>query len=277
MSSQAQAFVPAHTAYPHLRNAALSGRGGRPAYAQNAPVMYGAHGQPLSAIPGQAAYVAAPPPPGEAGAAEHMGAAYPPQPLPLAVPHSAATGPGRGGVPGRRSSSTDRQFLDASGGSPSSSSTASYAAPPPPYAHPPPPLVPGSAAAAPSSATSSSSAYYADPGRTPPQSYGFERSSSSPRDSSAVAPGSYPFPPLHPPLAMPMHAPGGSGGDGTPPPPHSAHPPPPPPRQGPEDRRAGMSIQNMLDQAPAQGPAGPGGRSATDYEMLDALMPRRRL
>ena len=66
VSSQAQAFVPAHTAYPHLRNPALSGRGGGGAtvvaaavgtsgrlnvYGQNAPVIYGAHGQPLNALP----------------------------------------------------------------------------------------------------------------------------------------------------------------------------------------------------------------------------------
>ncbi|KAF7587471.1 hypothetical protein BBP40_007192 [Aspergillus hancockii] len=41
VSSQAQAFVPAHAAYPHLRNAQNQGRGGAPV------MLYGAHGQPL--------------------------------------------------------------------------------------------------------------------------------------------------------------------------------------------------------------------------------------
>ncbi|KAL2042670.1 hypothetical protein N7G274_004429 [Stereocaulon virgatum] len=50
VSSQAQAFVPAHTAYPHLRNpgAMPPQRGGRPIYPQQGqPAIYGAHGQPL--------------------------------------------------------------------------------------------------------------------------------------------------------------------------------------------------------------------------------------
>ncbi|KAB8202395.1 hypothetical protein BDV34DRAFT_149925 [Aspergillus parasiticus] len=41
VSSQAQAFVPAHAAYPHLRNAQNQPRGGAPV------MLYGAHGQPL--------------------------------------------------------------------------------------------------------------------------------------------------------------------------------------------------------------------------------------
>ncbi|EAW08874.1 Zn(II)2Cys6 transcription factor domain-containing protein [Aspergillus clavatus NRRL 1] len=41
VSSQAQAFVPAHAAYPHLRNPQNQGRGGPPV------MLYGAHGQPL--------------------------------------------------------------------------------------------------------------------------------------------------------------------------------------------------------------------------------------
>ncbi|PWY90518.1 hypothetical protein BO94DRAFT_27741 [Aspergillus sclerotioniger CBS 115572] len=42
VSSQAQAFVPAHAAYPHLRNAQNQGRAGAPGV-----MLYGAHGQPL--------------------------------------------------------------------------------------------------------------------------------------------------------------------------------------------------------------------------------------
>lgn len=45
VSSQAQAFVPAHAAYPHLRNQA-AGRG-RAGYPGDGVVLYGAHGQPL--------------------------------------------------------------------------------------------------------------------------------------------------------------------------------------------------------------------------------------
>jgi hypothetical protein len=45
VSSQAQAFVPAHAAYPHLRNQAQGrGRGGYPG---DGVMLYGAHGQPL--------------------------------------------------------------------------------------------------------------------------------------------------------------------------------------------------------------------------------------
>lgn len=54
VSSQAQAFVPAHTAYPHLRNTGglQQQRGGRSIYPQQGhPVIYGAHGQPLGAMP----------------------------------------------------------------------------------------------------------------------------------------------------------------------------------------------------------------------------------
>ncbi|PWY75880.1 hypothetical protein BO83DRAFT_387878 [Aspergillus eucalypticola CBS 122712] len=43
VSSQAQAFVPAHAAYPHLRNPQNQGRGPPPA----GVMLYGAHGQPL--------------------------------------------------------------------------------------------------------------------------------------------------------------------------------------------------------------------------------------
>lgn len=42
VSSQAQAFVPAQVAYPHLRNPQASGRGSNPGM-----TLYGAHGQPL--------------------------------------------------------------------------------------------------------------------------------------------------------------------------------------------------------------------------------------
>ncbi|KAL9602005.1 MAG: hypothetical protein Q9219_002113 [cf. Caloplaca sp. 3 TL-2023] len=58
VSAHASAFVPAHTAYPHLRNAAPIPQrgGGRPLYPPQGPppAIYGAHGQPLGMpIPGQ--------------------------------------------------------------------------------------------------------------------------------------------------------------------------------------------------------------------------------
>ncbi|KAL8680027.1 MAG: hypothetical protein Q9186_003745 [Xanthomendoza sp. 1 TL-2023] len=58
VSAHTSAFVPAHTAYPHLRNAAPIPQrgGGRPLYPQQgpAPAIYGAHGQPLGMpMPGQ--------------------------------------------------------------------------------------------------------------------------------------------------------------------------------------------------------------------------------
>jgi len=51
VSSQAQAFVPAHAAYPHLRNVGPDGRA-RMQYPQGQQ-LYGAHGQPLGPMPSQ--------------------------------------------------------------------------------------------------------------------------------------------------------------------------------------------------------------------------------
>lgn len=45
VSSQAQAFVPAHAAYPHLRGGGVTA--GRPGNRAEGVVLYGAHGQPL--------------------------------------------------------------------------------------------------------------------------------------------------------------------------------------------------------------------------------------
>ncbi|KAI9748376.1 MAG: hypothetical protein M1815_003314 [Lichina confinis] len=276
VSSQAQAFVPAHTAYPHLRNAALSGRGGggaaaggggRPGYGQNAPVIYGAHGQPLNALAPQTPYAPdggyGPPDISPTDAmSDHSGRRRgPDEPRTPTLP---ALVPGAGRLY-RRDSSTDGAYADASvhraPGSPASS-TASYHAP---YPHAP--------GAGPGSTSSSS--YYPEQGRTPPQSYAFERNSSSPRESSsssaAAAAAPYAFPGVHPPLSLPPRG----AAEQTPPPAHhssSSRHRPPAAAAATDERRPGMSIQNMLDQGPGQGQ---GGRSATDHEMLDALMPRR--
>ena len=92
MSSQAQAFVPAHTAYPHLRNAGPMPpqRGGRALYPQQGqPAIYGAHGQPLGNLPPQGVdpHYQHPPPQGypmQSPTAPYQGQVYdergPPQP-----------------------------------------------------------------------------------------------------------------------------------------------------------------------------------------------------
>ncbi|KAF8453033.1 hypothetical protein BGX38DRAFT_1269032 [Terfezia claveryi] len=49
VSSQTQAFVPAHTQYPQMRQ--VPGRGGRPEFSPVGVQLYGAHGQPLSVQP----------------------------------------------------------------------------------------------------------------------------------------------------------------------------------------------------------------------------------
>jgi hypothetical protein len=89
VSSQAQAFVPAHAAYPHLRNQAQGrGRG----YPGDGVVLYGAHGQPLppqqqavpesTLPPPQGAYY----PPGY-GRPPHMDDRIAPPPMPHHMPH----------------------------------------------------------------------------------------------------------------------------------------------------------------------------------------------
>ncbi|KAI9839728.1 MAG: hypothetical protein M1837_002047 [Sclerophora amabilis] len=292
VSSQAQAFVPAHTAYPHLRNSAGSGNRPRPGYSQSPPVIYGAHGQPLSTVPAQGPYPAEPgyalPSPGAGGpspstaysrpyddAAGDMAAR---RRLHPDDHHSSVLPPPLGGsassassnrLPGRRESGGEnfREFPDyhVQSASPTSSS-ASYQpgfAPQgqhqltPTHQHPP---------------------YFPESRRTPPQSssHPVERASHSPHGSSSTTSGSYPFPPgLQPPQPPQAAAPasssrqggssGGSGGGTTPSPSEQQQ------REG--GGRSGMSIQNLLDGGP--GSQGQGGRSATDRGMLDALMPRR--
>ncbi|CAF9907069.1 MAG: hypothetical protein GOMPHAMPRED_005010 [Gomphillus americanus] len=67
VSSQAHAFVPAHTAYPFLRNNRQAGPDGRPlSYpvpGQPGPPLYGPHGQPLGPVgqPPEQGYSASPP------------------------------------------------------------------------------------------------------------------------------------------------------------------------------------------------------------------------
>ncbi|CAG8974062.1 hypothetical protein HYALB_00009564 [Hymenoscyphus albidus] len=68
VSSQAQAFVPAHTVYPHMRqNSGMNHTGHEeqtmyPRHAGATPQLYGAHGQPLGPVP---------PPSGHGGSSGH--------------------------------------------------------------------------------------------------------------------------------------------------------------------------------------------------------------
>ncbi|KZZ96395.1 C6 zinc finger domain-containing protein [Ascosphaera apis ARSEF 7405] len=95
VSSQAQAFVPAQAAYPHLRslNGIPPAQGpmppagrpaGRPAYAAEGVMLYGAYGQPLNTTLRGAPQ---PPPP-----AQHVQAPLPPQQAPAGPSSSHHTG-----------------------------------------------------------------------------------------------------------------------------------------------------------------------------------------
>ncbi|CAI7613331.1 unnamed protein product [Penicillium manginii] len=97
VSSQAQAFVPAQVAYPHLRNQQAGGRGSNPGM-----TLYGAHGQPLP--PQQQPDSTLPPPQGmyhPYGRPPMDGA---PQPLASSMPDPRQ--------PGRRSSGSGFDYPD---------------------------------------------------------------------------------------------------------------------------------------------------------------------
>jgi hypothetical protein len=51
VSSQAQAFVPAHLAFPHMRNTGVDSDGGVHLLSLNVQQLYGAQGQPLRQTP----------------------------------------------------------------------------------------------------------------------------------------------------------------------------------------------------------------------------------
>lgn len=236
VSSQAQAFVPAHAAYPHLRNAQHQGRAG--------VMLYGAHGQPLP--PQQQPEATLPPP---QGMYQHPYAAPPPPPLdsrgvppPLVPPmpqdvshgkrlpldvtvqalslppivprtHQVST---QRQTPGRRSSGTGFEYPDPTNLAPvtPSVSTPGY------QTHTAP------------------SPYYAQPQhdrRPSPQTiYPYDaRHSSSPHTS--------PYPPMHTP--PPISNPPGSS----------------------VSSRGGLNVRDMLN------PGDQTGRSSTDSDMLNAL------
>ncbi|BDD61567.1 hypothetical protein MAP00_006607 [Monascus purpureus] len=160
VSSQAQAFVPAHAAYPHLRNAQNPGRAG--------VVLYGAHGQPLP--PQQQPDATLPPP---QGLYQHPYAAPPPPLDGRGMPPSLVP-PMSQDAAARRGSGTGFEYPDPTNLAPvtPSVSTPGY------QTHTAP------------------SPYYAPPQhdrRTSPQTlYSYDgRHSSSPHGS--------PYPPLHTP------------------------------------------------------------------------------
>jgi hypothetical protein len=261
VSSQlAQAFVPAHTAYPHLRNTGGQSRGtGRQIYPQSGPppVLYGAHGQPLpigqiqdpnaqppagyyqQPYPGPA-YDDRGPPPSNTHPQDQVSRKRPrlddPH-TPVLVPvysNNSPSSPSGQQRSGRRGSGNGFEYPDPTNLAPVSPATSasSYQSHPP--SHP--------------------NQYYApasQPRRSSPQSsYSYDnRASDSPHGSVSSSSGAYSFPNLHPPQVLPPTRDSGRT--------------PPPPGQG---GRSGMSVQAMLGPGENQG-----GRTNADSEMLNAL------
>ncbi|KAI4190601.1 MAG: hypothetical protein L6R41_000694 [Letrouitia leprolyta] len=284
VSAHASAFVPAHTAYPHLRNAAPVPQrgGGRPLYPQQGPhpPIYGAHGQLLGYSPGQDPNY--PPPPHGYAPITSPSHPYPgpmydergaPQPAPpkdqvsrkrprsdeslhtpVAPPPQASSShpyhyeQGRPSVPtGRRGSGGGYEYPDPTGlvpVSPASSVTSYQSAP---YSQPP-----------------GQQPYYPAPNptarRASPQSSSYsydQRASGSPHGSTSSA-SAYNYAPagLHPPQVLPPRNNGRS----------------PPPK----DREAGgngsgqrgkMGIHDLLGPGEQSG----GGRTSADSSMVKAL------
>ncbi|KAL8661988.1 MAG: hypothetical protein Q9202_005114 [Teloschistes flavicans] len=280
VSSHASAFVPAHTAYPHLRNAApMPNRGGgRPLYPQQPPAIYGAHGQPLGMpIPGQDPSY--PPPPHGYPPMTPQGHSYGPQmyderghpppshgkeqvsrkrprldesPNPSAappLPQTSSSHPyhheqGRPPAPsGRRGSGGQYEYPDPTGlvpVSPASSVTSYQSAP---YSQPP-----------------GQQPYYPpsnQPARRASPTYSYEqRASGSPHGSTSSA-NTYTYPPagLHPPQVLPPREKGRT----------------PPPRNSESagngsGQRGKMGIHDLL--APGDQS---GGRTSADTDMVKQL------
>lgn len=275
MSAHASAFVPAHTAYPHLRNAApVPQRGGRPIYPQQGPppAIYGAHGQPLGMpMPGQDPNYPPPPhgyPPYAAPVYDDRGPPQPPHPKeqvsrkrprsddyshPAVAPPPQASSSHpyhheQGRPPassGRRGSSSGYEYPDPTGivpVSPANSSTSYQSAP-----YPPPP---GQQPYYPSHPQQS--------GRrsSPQSSYSYDqRGSGSPHGSTSSTPGYYPGG-LHPPQVLPPRESGR-----TPPPMHS--------KDGSSNgsgQRGPIAVKDLLGPGESLG-----GRSNEDSNMVKAL------
>ncbi|KAI4244331.1 MAG: hypothetical protein L6R40_003057 [Gallowayella cf. fulva] len=289
VSAHASAFVPAHTAYPHLRNAAPMPQrgGGRPLYPQQGPppAIYGAHGQPLGMpMPGQDPNYPPPPhgyppmtPPAHPYAPPMYDDRGPPQPphpkdqvsrkrpRPDESPPLPTTAP-----PPQTSSSSSHPYHHEQGRPPAPSGRRGSGG----YEYPDPTgLVPVSPA---SSVTSYQSApnyqpqgqqpYYPQPPppsqpprRSSPQSsYSYEqRASGSPHGSTSSA-SAYNYAPagLHPPQVLPNRDGGRS--------------PPPKNKEGGKNnggqQRGKMGIHDLL--APGEQS---GGRTSADSDMVKAL------
>ncbi|MCJ1408337.1 hypothetical protein MMC19_002412 [Ptychographa xylographoides] len=286
VSSQAHAFVPAHTAYPHLRNTGRMPQhpDGRPMYPpQGQPVIYGAHGQPIGPMSHHGPDPSYPPPPQGYGPGPYPGPMYddrgPPQPphpqdqvsrkRPRVDDPSIPAAP----APPQGASShpyPQQQRLSAATGGRRGSGGGAFEYPDPTHMAP----------VSPASSTTSyqSTAYQAQQQqqqqpyypaqsiarRSSPQSaYSYEaRASGSPHGSTSSTSGynaAYPGS-LHPPQVLPPTRESGRT---------------PPPGQGREGNgsgsasRAGMSVRDMLSPGDSQG-----GRSTADSDMLKALNKR---
>ncbi|OKL62794.1 hypothetical protein UA08_01445 [Talaromyces atroroseus] len=133
VSSQAQAFVPAHAAYPHLRN---QGQGRGRGYPGDGVVLYGAHGQPLppqqqavpesTLPPPQGAYYA----PGY-GRPPHMDDRIAPPPMPHHMSHDQRQ------QSGRRGSGAGFEYPEPINLAPVSTGASAAAYPAAPYYHAP--------------------------------------------------------------------------------------------------------------------------------------------
>ncbi|CAF9912440.1 MAG: hypothetical protein HETSPECPRED_000939 [Heterodermia speciosa] len=281
VSSQAQAFVPAHTAYPHLRNAGPMPpqRGGRALYPQQGqPAIYGAHGQPLGNLPPQGVdpHYQHPPPQGypmQSPTAPYQGQVYdergPPQPAhpgdkvsrkrPRSTddPHPAVPPPqppqtssshqyqGRPPAPnGRRGSGGNGgfEYPDPTGLVPVSPASSSTSYTTAPY--PAQHAQPYYGAAQPQSGRRSSpsqSSHSYDP-----------RASGSPHGSTSSSGNFYPGG-LHPPQVLPDR---------------TGRTPPPTQRDGSNSgsaQRAGMAVRDLL------GPNNEAQRSNADNNMLKKI------
>ena len=277
VSSQAHAFVPAHTAYPHLRNAGQAQQhpGGRPMYTPDGqPIIFGAHGQPLGAVPTQGQEQSYPPPQ----------QSYPPHPYPTQAYDER-------GPPQTYSGEQDSRKRARADDSSQSSKYPPPTAGPSVHPYPQTQRTPGSTGRRGSGSTAATSQYeYPDPtglapvspassttsyqsqqypaqqaaqpyypappsGRrsSPQSSYSYEqaRASGSPHESTAgfsYASG------LHPPQVLPPR--------------DNGRTPPPGSRGDGNGNRAGMSVKDML--GPGDGPS----RNSTDSDMLKALNKR---
>ncbi|EEQ27688.1 C6 zinc finger domain-containing protein [Microsporum canis CBS 113480] len=249
VSSQAQAFVPAHTAYPHLR--ATQGGRGRPG---EGVVLYGPHGQPLphQPITHGAPEQTLPLPPGmypppygrpddRTGLPPHM--AHPPPIIQIRHPTSSSnllsySSSQRAPSP-RRNSAGGPEY-----GEPPTLPPVSVATAGPSYAvHPAPAPGPYYGTNQQDRRLSSHSSYSYDPSQGTP-----------PRAGAHTPTTNAHLPTLQPLHNAPSIPPAREGG------------PTPPPGQPAIPGRSGLSVRDMLGP-----PEGQRTRTTTDSDMLNAL------